>query len=600
MNNSRLFPSFLVAAAMTVLFLTAARANDNDTASIKFSDPTKPGTLKISVTNGDIHVHGTDAAEIHVTTDIKSETPETRSDGLRVLTSSSSYSLTEKNNLAVLSYGTEAWPTNGGGDFTITVPRNTAVIINSNYGGDVDIGGVTGNIEVKNLNGEVKLEDIDGAALVESMNGEIHATVLGLHEGKPLSFTSMNGEVTLHLPADAKANVRLRTHNGSILTDFDDKTLVTKTESIRVTSHSHNRAPKAVDSDVSNDINTAARQRRAREAAIAAAVEAAEAFREGQREAAREIKAAKEKDNDDDETFAHGSRRPVPPAASPAAHDRRQDRRRYAQWRRPRDPHRHHERRRDPPPDRGEEIIRGGWAPTRPGGARRPQRVGLKPAGTPSAWRQCASLTASTDPLPKSAVRTRLRAGAISFPAARAPQSYPLPRAAERATYNRRAGDPCIRVTFPGGLLHGASPALFAAVSSHATPDYADPAAPPRVCQNCGAPLTGPFCAACGQQDVDYHRGFHHLFHDLAENLFHFEGKFFVTVAWLLAKPGRITLEFIAGRRASQLNPLRFYIFVSVLFFLGLSLLNHGHLIDIPRKEVDELQLDLTKQGSRT
>jgi len=136
-------------------------------------------------------------------------------------------------------------------------------------------------------------------------------------------------------------------------------------------------------------------------------------------------------------------------------------------------------------------------------------------------------------------------------------------------------------------------------VSSHASPDYADPAAPPRLCQNCSTPLTGPFCAACGQHDVDYHRGFHHLFHDLLENLFHFEGKFFVTVAWLLAKPGRITLEFIAGRRASQLNPLRFYIFVSVLFFLGLSLLNHGHLIDIPRKDVDRLQLDLTSQAKQ-
>ena len=96
---------------------------------------------------------------------------------------------------------------------------------------------------------------------------------------------------------------------------------------------------------------------------------------------------------------------------------------------------------------------------------------------------------------------------------------------------------------------------------------------------------------------MDYHRGFHHLFHDLAENLFHFEGKFFVTVAWLLVKPGRITLEFLAGRRASQLNPLRFYIFVSVMFFLGLSLLNHGHLIDLSRKKVEDIQLDLTRQA---
>ena len=136
-------------------------------------------------------------------------------------------------------------------------------------------------------------------------------------------------------------------------------------------------------------------------------------------------------------------------------------------------------------------------------------------------------------------------------------------------------------------------------MSSSAPHDYADPSAPPRLCQNCESPLTGPFCAQCGQHDVDYHRGFHHLTHDLLENVFHFEGKFFVTVAWLLVKPGRITREFVAGRRASQLNPLRFYIFVSVLFFLGVSLLNHGHLIDLSRKNVEDIQLDLTRQAQQ-
>lgn len=242
MKTSRLFPSLLLAAAATVALLPAARAAENETTAIKFSDPAKPGTLKITVTNGDIHLRGADTAEVSVTTDLKPEAPEMRPDGLRVLTSSSSYSLTEKNNTITLSYGTEGWPASGG-DFTITVPRNTAIIINTNLGGDVEIGGVNGNLEVKSLNGEVHLNDIAGAALVETVNGEIHASVRELHDGQPLSFTSMNGEVALHLPADAKANVRLRTHNGSILTDFDDKALVTKTESLRVSRHSY--APRA-------------------------------------------------------------------------------------------------------------------------------------------------------------------------------------------------------------------------------------------------------------------------------------------------------------------------------------------------------------------
>lgn len=123
---------------------------------------------------------------------------------------------------------------------------------------------------------------------------------------------------------------------------------------------------------------------------------------------------------------------------------------------------------------------------------------------------------------------------------------------------------------------------------SHAAPSSAPPTGP-RACQNCGAPLTGPYCSACGQHDVDYHRSFHHLLHDLLENLFHFEGKFFATVAWLLSHPGRLTREFLAGRRQSQLNPLRFYLFVSVLFFLGLTLFSHGHLLDFDRQKIDAL-----------
>ena len=302
MNNARLFPSFLLAAAMAVLLLTAARADENETATLKFSDPAKPGTLKITVANGDIHLTGAETDEIRVTTDLKPETPALRKDGLRVLTSSSSYSLTEKNNTAVLSYGTEGWPASGG-EFTIVVPRNTAVIINSNFGGDVDLGGITGNIEIKSLNGEVKLNDIDGAALVETMNGEIHATVHELHEGKPLSFTSMNGEVALHLPAATKANIRLRTHNGSILTDFDEKALVTKTESLRVSGHSHNRAPKAVVVGTDDNADVRAAVHEAVRAGAEAAHEAALAIKEAAAEARRAAhEAAREAKDDDSDT----------------------------------------------------------------------------------------------------------------------------------------------------------------------------------------------------------------------------------------------------------------------------------------------------------
>ncbi len=242
MKSVRLFSSFVIAAASAVVLLTAARADETETASIKFSDPTKPGTLKVSLAHGDLHIRGTDAADVTVKTDLKPEAPALRKDGLRVLTSSSSYSLTEEKNVISLTYGTEGW-SGSGGEFDIAVPRTTSIVISCAMGGEIEVGGVTGDLEIKSLNGEVKLADLSGGALVETMNGEIHATVRELRDGKPLSFSSMNGEVALNLPATAKANVRLRTHNGSILTDFDEKALVTKTESLR-TKGSH--TPRAI------------------------------------------------------------------------------------------------------------------------------------------------------------------------------------------------------------------------------------------------------------------------------------------------------------------------------------------------------------------
>ena len=296
MNYSRTFPAFVIAASLSAMLLTSAYAADSDTASIKFSKPDQPGTLKVRVANGDIEVRGTDAAEVTVQTELKPEGDSQRDDGLRVLTSSSSYSLTEKDNVITLSYG-EGWPS-GGGDFNISVPRNTNIIISSSFGGEIMISDVSGNLEVKSLNGEVTLKQISGGALVETMNGEIEVDVVALKENTPLSFTSMNGEVSLRLPVDAKANVQLRTHNGAILTDFDETRLVTKTASLKGVagqsgSHSMSGSMSADIRDIAN-----------------------EAARMG-REAAREARAAHEAHADrnkgDNETEHDIPMPPVPP-----------------------------------------------------------------------------------------------------------------------------------------------------------------------------------------------------------------------------------------------------------------------------------------------
>ncbi|MEO6970154.1 MAG: DUF3667 domain-containing protein [Chthoniobacterales bacterium] len=92
-------------------------------------------------------------------------------------------------------------------------------------------------------------------------------------------------------------------------------------------------------------------------------------------------------------------------------------------------------------------------------------------------------------------------------------------------------------------------------------------------CENCGAALTGPFCAQCGQPAIDYHRAFGSLLADAADAFFNIDARFFQSFGLLLFKPWRLTNEFIEGKRARHIHPLRVYLIASVLFFLVINYL---------------------------
>jgi hypothetical protein len=93
-------------------------------------------------------------------------------------------------------------------------------------------------------------------------------------------------------------------------------------------------------------------------------------------------------------------------------------------------------------------------------------------------------------------------------------------------------------------------------------------------CENCEAPLTGEYCAQCGQHAIDYRRSIMRLLIDAADSLLNWDTKFLNTVTVLLASPGRLTNDFNAGRRVRYVHPLRLYLVASIIFFLLGNLLN--------------------------
>src|ERR1700747_1267 len=89
-------------------------------------------------------------------------------------------------------------------------------------------------------------------------------------------------------------------------------------------------------------------------------------------------------------------------------------------------------------------------------------------------------------------------------------------------------------------------------------------------CRNCGAALTGAFCSQCGQRDIDYHQSIRTVFRDFLDSFLAFDGKVIQTLWLLLSRPGELTIRFLQGQQIRFLNPIRFYVSVSLVFFLVL------------------------------
>jgi uncharacterized protein DUF3667 len=95
--------------------------------------------------------------------------------------------------------------------------------------------------------------------------------------------------------------------------------------------------------------------------------------------------------------------------------------------------------------------------------------------------------------------------------------------------------------------------------------------APAVRCENCGAAVAQRYCGACGQRLEPPVHSLWHFAQLATEDLTHADSRLWRTLAALLFKPGYLTREFLAGRRARYLPPVRLYLVLSVVFFIWFS-----------------------------
>ncbi len=93
-------------------------------------------------------------------------------------------------------------------------------------------------------------------------------------------------------------------------------------------------------------------------------------------------------------------------------------------------------------------------------------------------------------------------------------------------------------------------------------------------CLNCGYPFNGQekFCPDCGQKNKTAKITFKSFLAEIFNGFISWDAKFWKTIIPLIIAPGKVSKDYVEGKRMRYANPFRFYLTVSIIFFLIIGL----------------------------
>ncbi len=109
-------------------------------------------------------------------------------------------------------------------DFTVRVPPDTQLRLCTVNAGDISVKGTRGEFSVHSVNGRITMTDVAGAGEAITVNGPVKASFVSAPHAASM-FKTINGGVVLTLPEPMAADLRMKTFNGGLYTDFDVQTL---------------------------------------------------------------------------------------------------------------------------------------------------------------------------------------------------------------------------------------------------------------------------------------------------------------------------------------------------------------------------------------
>lgn len=212
-----------------IIGITAfAQNGSTEQLTVPLSSPGKPYSLKVQMVRGSIKVVGSASSEIQINATPRAEDERgnrQQSNGMKRIASAGSFEVTAKeadNNVTV-----NTGNPNKAVDLELKIPQDVKLKLGTVNGGEISVDNVSGQLEISNTNDKITLTNISGSVVANTVNGDITVTFSKVDANAPMAFSTLNGDVSVTLPAGTRANLKMKSDNGEIFSDFDiviDKT----------------------------------------------------------------------------------------------------------------------------------------------------------------------------------------------------------------------------------------------------------------------------------------------------------------------------------------------------------------------------------------
>ena len=219
----------LVLLSLIIGTTLSGQAGSTEQLTVPLSSPGKAYSLKVHLVTGSIKVVGYEGKDIIINVTPKSgqeeERPKATENGMKRISISGGYEVTAKeaDNTVTVNTGNPMKAL----DLDLKIPQDVKLQLGTVNDGEVIVENVRGELEVNNVNDKITLTNISGSVVANTVNGDVNVTFKAIDPKAPMAFSTLNGDVNVTLPSDTKANLKLKSDNGDVFSDFDidiDKT----------------------------------------------------------------------------------------------------------------------------------------------------------------------------------------------------------------------------------------------------------------------------------------------------------------------------------------------------------------------------------------